>query len=113
MEAQIHLGEELKQEGIKKALRHANKQLSSWGYAANFYFFEYVRKKNYKPFICEEVVLYAENQGLPKPPTRRAWGAIMHRLKAKGFIEFDTIVKSKNPKHHRGHKTQWKPIKQV
>ncbi len=39
------------------------------------------------PFLLETARAYAEEQGLPAPPDKRAWGSIVQTLKKQGKIK--------------------------
>ena len=76
-------GADLMKEGISQSENNAESKNAGWVYAA----LEYVRTFNREQFLAEDVRRYAENDGLPLPPSKRAWGGVIVRAKKLGYIK--------------------------
>lgn len=74
----ITFGKKLRDEGIKKAIDHANEDSWGWGERAYEKLLAFLEIHN-EPFLAEEVRDYAEKLGLEIPPSLRSWGSIMVR----------------------------------
>ena len=59
------------------------------------------------PFLCEEVRLYAEANGLPQAPSNRAWGGIILNAKKIGWIKHLGYSQVKNPRAHMANASLW------
>ena len=64
-------------------------------------------KTSDKPFLIEEVREKAEGCGLPVPPSRRAWGAIVIKAKRIGIIKRVGYGQVSNPYAHRANASMW------
>jgi len=93
---------------IAKALGNADQKnpgVRKWSDRA----LEFVKIYNEKSsFLTEDVRVWAHEQGLPEPPSARAWGGVMVRAARAGIIKnsglFDLV---KNKKAHRTPATIW------
>jgi len=102
------LGKILKNIGIKTAVKNANKKQKSWADKAYFILETFV-KEHKGSFMCEDVRAYAEKTTeLTSPPSKRAWGGVMVRAKAKGLITSVGYNKVTNPKAHQANASMWK-----
>ena len=68
--------------GIRRgtqALDHAERVEDGWSARACALVVEFKRTQS-DPWLMEQAVSYAQQQGLPRPPDKRAWGAIVKGL---------------------------------
>jgi hypothetical protein len=70
--------EEAAQAGMTQAVDHADRVLQQWSMSALAHLVYYARQINH-PFLVEDAREWAEKLGLPVPPTKRAWGAVVRR----------------------------------
>ena len=114
MQTSLFTGEELANQGIKKAVDHANQVTPKWAEMAYDCFLSYLGccpsgynfmaedvrdfSTRHYPFICD---------GLPEPPSLRAWGGIMRRAQRAGVIRAIGTRKVVNPKAHSANATLW------
>lgn len=78
--------EERRDQGIKAAVEHADAEQSNpkWSEQAYAYAVMMIVRRGYKPFLIEEIVLAAARDGVPEPPSRKAWGGVARRLAKDG-----------------------------
>lgn len=98
-------------EGIKKAVSHANKENRDWSSKAYIFFIDKFLKENNGNFKAEDVRSYAALVDFPLPPSARAWGGIMMKARKDGFIELVGIGPVRNAKAHRANAGTWIRIK--
>lgn len=97
---------ELQQGGIAVAMDHANQVHDGWTDEAYTHLQNFTRTR-ITPFLCEEVRLYAEANGLAKPPSSRAWGGIIQRGKRDQLIKHVGFGSTSNPKAHGTPASLW------
>lgn len=97
-------GEELRDEGIQKAIDNANEASPSWSEMA-FKFLQGFAARN-KEFMAEQV-REASLEQIPIPPSKRAWGAVIVRAAKCGLITRKGYRKVKNKKAHCTPATLW------
>jgi hypothetical protein len=101
----IQQGEALKEEGMRRAVDHADREVLSWSERA------YAAVKIFAikglPFTTEEIARWAYSHGLPVPPDPRAWGSVMRSAVLAGLVEASHYEKSQNPKAHRRPVQVW------
>lgn len=102
-------GKQLKEDGIKRAVDHADRQIETWSERAYKLFVEYCQTVD--TLKAEDARVYAEEKGLEIPPTKRAWGAIALKAAKNGCIINKGIVKASNVKCHQGFTTLWEVVK--
>lgn len=100
-------GEQLKIDGMKAAIDHADTVTRDWSGRAYAIVQEYLMCFGRTPFKAEDVRLYAELMDLPPPPHNRAWGSVFNRAKKIGIIRSIGTVKVRNPKAHSCYATLW------
>lgn len=71
--------------GMKKAVEHADKEIPEWSSIAYSFFIKFLSVVD-KPFMTEDVRLFAAEHGVPEPPHARAWGPITSRVAKEGLI---------------------------
>src|SRR3990167_10463853 len=107
-------GEKLANQGIQKAINHANQVTPKWAEMAYECLLSYLRHSpcsftfmaedvrdfstRHYPFICD---------GLSEPPSLRAWGGIMRKAKGAGVIRAIGTRKVSNTKAHCANATLW------
>jgi len=99
-------GEQLKEEGMNRALDNANWATEGWGDSALSYLIACPMTK----FLAEDIRIWAHNNGLVKPPHARAWGGVIVRAKKEGLIKFVGYSKVKNPTAHATPASVWEKI---
>lgn len=61
------------------------------------------------PFVTSELVEFAEGKGVPPPPDRRAWGAIVLALaRAGAIVKTGAFVESPQASQHGTPVRQWR-----
>ena len=78
---------ERRDDGIAKAIDHADRVSHAWSVLA----YQYVQwwLRHCKPdatFLSENIIGFATEWGAPEPPDSRAWGAIIQRAARAGLI---------------------------
>jgi hypothetical protein len=73
---------ERNQTGIKYAGLHADDAVTDWMKRATQCLRDYPEQK----FMTEELRAYAYETGLPKPPSERAWGAVIKEARKARLI---------------------------
>lgn len=73
--------------GMAQALNNADNKIPNWSSMAYSFLLSYARTHRY--FISEDVSGASKEQGLPQPPTDRAWGQVYRRAIKAGIIVRD------------------------
>jgi len=70
--------------GIASSAAHAEREFPSWNDQA----VDYVRRYAllHSSFLAEHVRVFAELDGFPAPPEKRAWGNVMRRAAKEGIV---------------------------
>jgi hypothetical protein len=89
--------------GIAQALDNAELKTPTWKQQA----LEYVRTFPSNRFMTENVRHYAYCNGLPHPPSERAWGGVMVSACKEGLIERVGFASVSNPNAHMTPATVW------
>jgi hypothetical protein len=97
---------ELRDEGMKRAVDHAERETPGWqdqaiGHVRVFAGLEH-------EFMCEEARRFAESRGIAPPPDKRAWGAVMMKCAKLGLIEKVGLGYAKDPKVHMNPASIWR-----
>lgn len=104
----IYQSREQRDKGIEKAVSSANSASPGWGDRAFKMFKEWLA--GWTPghkFTIEQFRFSAEIQGLEKPPSSRAYGAIAVRAKKEGLVKAGDKVATESVTAHRCFATQW------
>lgn len=107
MKEQLDIFEEgarLRDQGIARAVNHADEVNSGWSEAAYIFLNQYIR--THSTFLAEDV-REAATGIIPAPPHARAWAAIVLRAAKAGLITKTGYASVKNPKAHRAPVTVW------
>lgn len=100
-------GQALKERGMAQAESHANAvhpEPIKWSDQAEYFLKNWARPET--PFTVEQAVKASEGV-IPQPPTNKAWGGVIVRLKRQGFVKALGIVKATKASSHTGYITQW------
>lgn len=89
-------GRALKEEGMQKAVDHANAVTPDWSEQA----LQMLERFPQQRFMVEELREWAYAQGLPRPPSERAWGGVTAKARKLGLIMHGGYQSVKNPKAH-------------
>ena len=90
-------------EGMKQAFDNAGKR---WAILAMRHLECYLRNHE-GVFMTEDVRRYAEQIGMPSPPSNRAWGSVMLKAARMGMIKKVGLRATVNPKAHRANASLW------
>lgn len=103
----LEKGRALKEDGIQRAIEHAEAEVPSWADRAVLAATAWVMRRPPEPFFMHEVREALEAEGFPQPPELRAWGAIPRRLVKAGVIRSAGIAPSTKPEQHMALKSRW------
>ena len=104
IQTQIDFSKKATEEGIKKALDHANAVSENWGEVAYDFLKGYIE---INPMFMAEDVRFASQGVVPSPPSQRAWGGIIRKAAEAGLIRSNGQKKVKNAKAHMAFATEW------
>lgn len=108
----ISEGEKLRDRGMKRALDHAEDVHDCWGQKAYNLLVCWLRNKGSgRQFKAEDFRIHCElTDAIDRPPSDRAYGAVVIRAAKAGLIKkigYATVV---NPKAHRTPCTLWEVV---
>lgn len=75
---------ERRDDGMQRAVDHADAVVHSWSDRAGELLLEYAAQRG--PWMVEDLREWAYVHGLPSPPDGRAWGAVVQRAARAGTI---------------------------
>lgn len=107
----IREGEELKQQGLLRAIKHADKESPQWSQRAFNVAVEYVKNelRSGQQFKSEDIRIWAYRwDKIHRPPNERAWGAVCVSMAKQGLIEKIGLASVTNPKAHGAIATLWR-----
>lgn len=87
---QMALAFDAAETGMTSAADHADREVGDWRGKAAAALRAYIveaRRQNILTFMAEDARGWAEKRGLPTPPDKRAWGAVISKASRAGFIE--------------------------
>lgn len=99
-------GELLRDSGIATAIENADDKIENWSEMAYACLLSYPGKE----FLTEDVRRWSHENGLPIPPSARAWGAVIVRAKREGVIKFLGYRSVTNPKAHMTPASYWRKL---
>jgi len=110
MSQQIELfpGQYFRDQGISKAIQHADDCVLNWSAQAYSFLTSYIRFND--TFMTEDLRAASVNI-VPQPPSLRAWGGVMLRAVKSGLIKNAGYQKVKNPKAHCANAAVWETVK--
>jgi len=97
-------GKQLRDEGIEKAVTHADNVYDEWSTEAYAFLYEFTRSNN--EFTAEDVRNASVNI-VPEPPDNRAWGSIFKRAIKSNLIKRKDFTTAKNPTSHCATVALW------
>lgn len=102
-------GKNYRDRGIQKAIDHANENSLAWSHRA-FIMLERFLMINGPTFefMGENIRIYAEQNGLEKPPTNNAWGGIIRKAAHQNLIECVGFREAKTVSSHASARRVWK-----
>lgn len=103
----IDLGKQLKEDGMQRAVDHANAVHSDWSERAYNFLKGYIQKN---AMFMSEDVRYASQGIVPSPPSQRAWGHVIRRAAMEGLISKAGTKQVKNSKAHMANANVWKSL---
>lgn len=106
----IFKSSENRDQGIMKAVDHANAVVPNWKDCAHQLLQEFL-SVHPGPFMAEDVRAYASQIDFPLPPHARAWGGVIMRAMNAGLIIQEGTGKVKNVKAHRANAAIWREVK--
>lgn len=98
-------GELLRDEGMQRAVDHADRETAQWSNRA-LAAVRVIAILN-ETFTTEAVVQYATEKGVPLAPDPRAWGAVVRTAVKRGYMRPGHYEKSLNPRAHRRPVQVW------
>lgn len=107
LQQQIDFGRKLRDEGIQKAVDHANEVHDRWADEAYEHFKMYLNNHpiGFK-FMIEDFREYSRGF-LPSPPSKRAFGVLAVRAKRDELIKKAGYGQVSNPSAHRANASVW------
>jgi len=103
----METGKELRDEGIKKSLEHADEKIENWSKSAYDFLKEFA--KSNKQFLVEDVRL-ASAGVVDEPPSKRAWGGVIVMARKNGVVKKIGYKEVSNPLAHRTPATLWETV---
>lgn len=100
-------GAQLRDEGIARAEKHAEKVDPEWAAKAYKFFTEIFLRDHNGPFMAEQVRSAAAYLDFPLPPNARAWGGVFLKARTAGIIKSLGTKPVRNPKAHRANAALW------
>jgi len=104
-------GEELKEAGMALAIESADKAAEKWSEQAYALLLDYIRLHGAgHTFQAEAARQHIHAKGLPLPPSNRAIGSLMVKLKNAGLIRSLGTAPVKNPRAHQANANVWQIV---
>lgn len=104
--ARAEVARELRDDGMRRAVDHANHVEPGWQERAIEHVRAFVMER--REFMCEDAREFAEARGMSLPPDNRAWGAVMTKCARLGLIVKDRLGYAKDPKVHMRPTSVWR-----
>lgn len=104
-------GRRLRDEGIDRAVAHANKENPGWSDKVYDLFVNKFLLNTNGPFLMEEFRSFCAQIDFDFPPDSRAFGAIPKRAKKEGLIKSVGTRPAKSKKSHMANYNIWIQIK--
>jgi len=106
VQATIDFGKAARDEGMHRAITHANQVVENWSERVFDAFKEYLILTQKQPFQIEDFRAWIGDR-IPPPPHNRAFGSIATKAIKAGLIERIGFAPVKNPKAHRANSAVW------
>ncbi len=94
--------------GIAKAVNHADRILGDWFDKASVMMLLFMKQNPGKAFMAEQVRVWAEECGMPKPPDGRAWGGVFIAASKANVIRSVGYKRQESPSCHCSPKNVWR-----
>lgn len=107
MEQDLFTGEYLRDQGMSRAVEHADRVIESWSDKAYKYTVGYIQ--SHDKFMVEDI-RQASRGVISEPPSIRAWGSIIVRAAKKGLVKRIGFQSVKNAKAHCANAAVWQKI---
>lgn len=101
-------GEALRDEGMRRAIDHAEREVPNWAELAYEKLIEFTTEYPYLEFMAEDFRKWAYHKGLPEPPHSRAFGGIMVKARRADLIVKIRISQVKNPTARCANANVWR-----
>lgn len=95
----------LRDEGMERAITHADMASLNWSDRAFLFLYKYA--KSHSTFSGEQV-REASKDKLEAPPHLRAWGGVIMSAAKRGVIEKIGYIQVENPLAHKANAALWK-----
>jgi hypothetical protein len=103
-------GEQLRDKGIAKAVKHTEEVHDGWQERALAFFEDYLSRGCRGRRFSGEMVRLAAKGIVPEPPSLRTWGAVLLTAARRGWIKQVGFVRLNNPKCHRTPAALWEAM---
>lgn len=109
--AKDEVGKILRDDGIKRAVDHADRVDPGWQDKAYKFLIErYLPQKN-GPFMTEDVRSFAAYWDIDPPPDNRAWGHVIVKAVKAGILKKAGTGTTENPISHKRPANFWIQVK--
>jgi hypothetical protein len=98
---------------IARVGKSAEQKTPGWLDQAVEYIRAYSSVSTRTSFMTEDVREWAEAQGLPCPPDKRAWGAAVRTATRRGLIEMIGYGAQRSSNCHRSPKSIWRSARKL
>ena len=103
------IGYERAQDAADRADRVIGSWSDSWSDRAESIARRFIAMRGSQPFLSSDIIEYAQREGLPQPPEKRAWGAIIHSLsRRKAIIATGRFVEYPGRTRHGAPAREWR-----
>lgn len=99
-------GRDLRDHGIRAAIEHTEQFHKGWSKLARGYLLEFLTRHTGE-FMGEDVRVFADAAGCPKPLHARAWGSVMQRAAKDKLIRKVRLDSVKTPTSHCANASVW------
>jgi hypothetical protein len=107
MQTEIFTGSQARDEGMNRAVDHANRVVEDWSERAYTELQNFLRS-NPGEFMCEDFRGWCAMIDFPLPPHARAFGGVIARAARAGLIKKAGIGQVKNVKAHCANANVWR-----
>jgi hypothetical protein len=106
----IKQGRENRDEGMSRAEKKANKDVSDFSKKAMGFLVEFL-KTHSDPFMAEDLRSYFAQMDYELPENSRAFGGLFFRARKEGLIKKVGLGNVKNIRAHRCYASVWQKVK--
>lgn len=94
--------------GITRAVNHAERVHGDWFDKASVMMLLFMKQNPGKAFMAEQVRVWAESCGMPKPPDARAWGGVFMAASKANVIRSIGYKRQESATCHCSPKNVWR-----